>query len=85
MKKKLEVEVRIRHHAKKLTKFGRMMKDMLIPRPRVVIHKNKVGFVNRNGTFILRGYSIKGNYVGVKITRGDSRKVDDVVKLRIVE
>ena len=70
MKKKLEVEVRIRHHARKLTKFGILMKELLIPRPKVTILKNKLMFSNRNGDFLLRGYSIKGEgYVGIKICR----------------
>lgn len=85
MKKKLEVELRIRHHAKKLTKFGQLMKDLLIPRPKVTFLGNKLMFTNRNGDFLLRGYKVNGHgYVGVKICRGLSRKDNDVVKLQIV-
>lgn len=83
MQKKLEVEVRIRHHAKKLTEFGALMKEILIPRPRVAILNNKVSFTNKNGTYLMRGYRVDGKYVGIKISKGMNRK-NKVVKLVLV-
>lgn len=84
MEKPLEVEVRIRHHAKKLAKFGLVMKEILKPLPRVKIGSRNVKFTNKNGEFYIKGWMEKGEYVGVKITRGNSR-TKDAVFLRVAD
>ena len=76
-----EIEVRVRHHANKLRDFTKIMKQILVPRPKVLFLASRVRFKNKNGTFILKGYKDGGSYIGVEIKkfRGPS------VRLQVVD
>lgn len=84
MKKHKEIEVRIRHHAKKLLKFSAVMKEILEPLPKVYIGTRSIEFKNKNGVFYIRGWMKNKEYVGIKITKGTSRS-KGAIFLRVEE